>query len=88
MSIENPFQNNWKGREKEEEDFTPFRKGAIGKKITEGSHAAIHEFESSGEHSGDAMLLQIGVAAGVNIAAEHAGADEGDFESAIHCGRL
>ncbi len=36
------------------------------------------------ELAGDAEALQIGVSAQVNIAAEHAGAGESDFDGAIH----
>jgi hypothetical protein len=34
--------------------------------------------------AGDAEALQVGISAGVDIAAEHAGADEGDLEGLGH----
>ena len=36
------------------------------------------------ELAGNAEALQIGVSPQVNVAAEHAGADEGDFDGGIH----
>src|SRR5207249_3374424 len=36
------------------------------------------------ELAGDAEALEVGVGAEVNVAAEHAGADEGDFDGGFH----
>ena len=34
--------------------------------------------------AGDAEALEVGVGAGMDVAAEHAGADEGDIEGGLH----
>jgi hypothetical protein len=55
MSRENPFQKE--PQEGTDVDLTPFRKGVIGKKLSEGSHASVHELD---EFKGSPSLVKIG----------------------------
>ena len=48
------------------------------------AHKAAGRFADARKLAGDAEALEIGVGAEVDIAAEHPGADEGDFDRGLH----